>query len=128
MCSCQSEFQMSWAWQLAWGETVSIRPFRVPHVQRPRWVGVAVGGSLHLDANRFHVLSSPWAGKSGGQGLGKREEGQNEGKKNDSEAEDSQGRDAGSRRRKLETQSEKRSGGGRERKRKVEVSEAWPVL
>lgn len=72
MCSCQSEFQMSWAWQLAWGETVSIRPFRVPHVQRPRWVGVAVGGSLHLDANRFHVLSSPWAGRSGGQGLGEK--------------------------------------------------------
>lgn len=72
MCSCQSEFQMSWAWQLAWGETVSIRPFRVPHAQGPRWVGVAVGGSLHLDANRVHVLSSPWAGKSGGQGLGEK--------------------------------------------------------
>jgi len=70
MCSCQSEFQMSWAWQLAWGETISIRPFMVPHAQGPRWVGVAVGGSLHLDTNRFHVLSSPWAGKSGGQGLG----------------------------------------------------------
>ena len=43
---------------------------------------------------------------------GKREEGQNEGQKRDSEAEDSQGRDAGSWRRKLETQSKKRSGGG----------------
>lgn len=59
---------------------------------------------------------------------GKREGGQNEGQKSDSEAEDSQGRDAESWRRKLETQSKKRSGGGRERKRKVEVSVAWPVL